>query len=211
MAQCAVLIYARDSAHAPDATPQDTASSDRYSDQLVQSGSTARVARDLDLAESACRRRTPRLWRGGVGAGIPDNPDAWLTTTAKRRAIDAIRRDTALRSKLPLLVEPEEAAEEVAMHELTAQDAGDPDDAVPDERLRLIFTCCHPALGQDAQVARTLRLVPGAPPASADWSSTTRRTGGRRETRWRSATWWSAPAVATATAGAPAASRRRRR
>jgi predicted RNA polymerase sigma factor len=70
-----------------------------------------------------------------------------------------------LRSRLPLLVEPGEAAEEVAVHEL-AQDAGDRDDVVPDERLRLIFTCCHPALSPEAQVALTLRLVCGV--ATAD-------------------------------------------
>lgn len=127
---------------------------------------TARLARDLDLAEECVQEAYAAALQRWVSAGIPDNPAAWLTTTAKRRAIDAIRREKALRSKLPLLVEPEEAAEEVAMHELTAQDAGDPDDAVPDERLRLIFTCCHPALGQDAQVALTLRLVCGV--ATAD-------------------------------------------
>ncbi len=127
---------------------------------------TARVARDLDLAEECVQEAYAAALERWASAGIPDNPAAWLTTTAKRRAIDAIRREKALRSKLPLLVEPEEAAEEVAMHELTAQDAGDPHDAVPDERLRLIFTCCHPALGQDAQVALTLRLVCGV--ATAD-------------------------------------------
>ena len=127
---------------------------------------TARVARDLDLAEECVQEAYAAALARWVSAGIPDNPAAWLTTTAKRRAIDAIRREAALRAKLPLLVEPEEAAEEVAMRELTAQDAGDPGDAVPDERLRLIFTCCHPALGQDAQVALTLRLVCGV--ATAD-------------------------------------------
>ena len=124
-----------------------------------------RVARDLDLAEECVQEAYATALERWIRDGIPDNPAAWLTTTAKRRAIDAIRRAAALRSRLPLLVEPGEAAEEVAVHEL-AEDAGDRDDVVPDERLRLIFTCCHPALGPEAQVALTLRLVCGV--ATAD-------------------------------------------
>jgi RNA polymerase sigma-70 factor (ECF subfamily) len=81
---------------------------------------------------------------------VPGNPGAWLTTTARRRALDAHRRANTLRTKLPLLVEP---------------DAGDPtdpaDEVIPDDRLRLVFTCCHPALPVHAQVALTLRLVCG--------------------------------------------------
>jgi RNA polymerase sigma factor (sigma-70 family) len=77
--------------------------------------------------------------------GIPDNPGAWLMTTARRRAIDILRRDKSYREKLallersPLVPEPVEA----------------------DDRLRLIFTCCHPALSPEAQVALTLRAVAG--------------------------------------------------
>ena len=95
--------------------------------------------------------------------GIPRNPAAWLTTTARRRAIDALDREVRLRSKLPLLVEPAEwpdALEAVGMDEPLDEA---PELAVPDERLRLIFTCCHPALAQDAQLALTLRLVCGLP------------------------------------------------
>ena len=126
---------------------------------------TARAARDLDLAEDCVQEAYAAAIQSWVSAGIPDNPAAWLTTTAKRRAIDAIRREGTLRSKLPLLVESEEAADEVAMHTLTGQDAQDPDDVIPDERLRLIFTCCHPALATEAQVALTLRLLCGIPTA----------------------------------------------
>jgi RNA polymerase sigma-70 factor, ECF subfamily len=68
-----------------------------------------------------------------------------------------------LRSRLPLLVEPGEALEEAAMVELTDGDAGDPGEVMPDERLRLMFTRCHPALAQEAQVAQMLRLVCGVP------------------------------------------------
>jgi RNA polymerase sigma-70 factor (ECF subfamily) len=126
---------------------------------------TVRVARDLDLAEECVQEAYASALQMWVSAGIPDNPAAWLTVTAKRRAIDAIRRDKALRSRLPLLVEPEEAPDEVAMHELTYEDAAGLRDVLPDERLRLIFTCCHPALAQEAQVALTLRLVCGVPAA----------------------------------------------
>ncbi len=77
--------------------------------------------------------------------GIPDKPGAWLMTTARRRAIDILRRDKRYRDKVSLL--------ERSLH------AGDPVEA--DDRLRLIFTCCHPALPQEAQIALTLRAVAG--------------------------------------------------
>jgi RNA polymerase sigma-70 factor (ECF subfamily) len=70
---------------------------------------TARVARDLDLAEECVQEAYASALEIWVRTGIPDNPAAWLTTTAKRRAVDAIRRDKALHSRLPLLVDPEEA------------------------------------------------------------------------------------------------------
>jgi RNA polymerase sigma-70 factor (ECF subfamily) len=124
---------------------------------------TVRVARDLDLAEECVQEAYASAMEAWVSAGIPANPAAWLTTTAKRRAIDAIRRDKTWRSRLHLLVEPGEAAEEAAMRELTAENAEDPHSVLPDERLRLIFTCCHPALAQEARVALTLRLVCGVP------------------------------------------------
>src|SRR5215470_19650775 len=124
---------------------------------------TVRVARDLDLAEECVQEAYASAMKSWVVAGIPDKPAAWLTTAAKRRAIDAIRHDRALRSRLPLLVEPEDAHEEATMQELTDGFVDDPGEAVPDERLRLIFTCCHPALAQEAQVALTLRLVCGVP------------------------------------------------
>jgi RNA polymerase sigma factor (sigma-70 family) len=133
------------------------------SDWAVMLAATVRVARDLDLAEECVQESYASAMKTWVRTGIPDNPAAWLTTTARRRAIDAIRRDAALRSRLPLLAEPEEAPDEITMQELTDGDAGDPGEVLPDERLRLIFTCCHPALAQEAQVALTLRLVCGVP------------------------------------------------
>ena len=126
---------------------------------------TVRVARDLDLAEECVQEAYAAALAAWVRDGIPRNPGAWLTMTARRRAIDAIRHERALRSRLPLLIEPEDETVEVTVQELMAYDAEDPDDAIPDERLRLIFTCCHPALAPDAQVALTLRLLCGVPTA----------------------------------------------
>ena len=85
--------------------------------------------------------------------GIPRNPGAWLTTAARRRALDAYRRNRLLDSKLP------ELARQDTVHATRAVRA--PDDGFGDDRLRLVFTCCHPALGREAQVALTLRLVCG--------------------------------------------------
>jgi len=124
---------------------------------------TVRVAGDLDLAEECVQEAYAAALQSWVRDGIPSNPAAWLTTAARRRAMDAIRRDRTFKSKLPLMVEPEEAVEDTAMDRLFGEDHEDPDDCVPDERLRLIFTCCHPALAQEAQVALTLRLVCGVP------------------------------------------------
>ncbi|MFD2078194.1 RNA polymerase sigma-70 factor, ECF subfamily [Actinopolymorpha cephalotaxi] len=127
---------------------------------------TVRVARDLDLAEECVQEAYAAALETWARDGIPDNPVAWLTTTAKRRAMDAVRRERVFRSKLPLLVEPEESedsVDEAAMGEQGESTADHPEDVVPDERLRLIFMCCHPALAQDAQLALTLRLVCGVP------------------------------------------------
>jgi RNA polymerase sigma-70 factor (ECF subfamily) len=88
---------------------------------------------------------------------VPRSPGAWLTTAARRRALDARRRDRTLRSKLPLLVVPD-AGEPDPMG---AAEDPEADDVIPDDRLRLVFTCCHPALAREAQVALTLRLVCG--------------------------------------------------
>ncbi|MEV4414770.1 sigma-70 family RNA polymerase sigma factor [Catellatospora sp. NPDC049609] len=126
---------------------------------------TLRVAGDLDLAEECVQEAYAAAVRSWVRDGVPDNPAAWLTAAAKRRAVDAIRRERTFRAKLPLLVEPEEAVEDAAVDRLFAEHDEAPDDAVPDERLRLIFTCCHPALAQDSQTALTLRLMCGVPTA----------------------------------------------
>src|SRR4051812_31169302 len=104
---------------------------------------------DFDLAEDAAQEAFAIAAERWPVTGMPDNPGAWLTTTARNRAIDRIRRDRVLAAKAVLLAR-EETVEE-AMDETT----------FPDERLELLFTCCHPALALDAQVALTLRTLGG--------------------------------------------------
>jgi RNA polymerase sigma-70 factor (ECF subfamily) len=118
---------------------------------------TARVAGDLDLAEECVQDAYLTALDAWMRDGVPRSPGAWLTTAARRRALDARRRDRTLRSKLPLLVVPD-AGEPDPMG---AAEDPEADDVIPDDRLRLVFTCCHPALAREAQVALTLRLVCG--------------------------------------------------
>lgn len=106
-------------------------------------GATVRFTRDLDLAEDCAQEAFVRALRSWPDA-VPDNPAAWLTAVARREAVDRLRRESTLRRKLPLLVVDEPDGEERAT---------DP--------LRLVFTCCHPALARDAHLALTLRLVCG--------------------------------------------------
>jgi RNA polymerase sigma-70 factor, ECF subfamily len=105
---------------------------------------------DFDLAEDAAQEAFAIAAERWPRTGEPDNPGAWLTRTARNRAIDRIRRDRTLAAKTRLLGAPE-AVEEEHMDE----------PAFPDERLELIFTCCHPALALEAQVALTLRTLGG--------------------------------------------------
>ncbi|MEC3952692.1 sigma-70 family RNA polymerase sigma factor [Nocardia sp. CDC153] len=109
---------------------------------------TVRVTRDIDLAEEAVQEAFAQALGTWAETGIPERPGAWLTTVARRRALDALRRDIAFERSIPLLVED-------AVQDSVA------DDAVADDRLRLIFICCHPALPMEARVALTLRLLCG--------------------------------------------------
>ncbi|MDQ0145934.1 RNA polymerase sigma factor [Pseudarthrobacter niigatensis] len=113
---------------------------------------TVRVAGDIDTAEEAVQDAYASALSSWGGSGIPRNPGAWLTVAARHRALDMRRRAATVQRSLPKLLEPEE------------YDGGLPDfDAagIPDDRLRLIFTCCHPALALEARVALTLRLLCG--------------------------------------------------
>ena len=120
---------------------------------------TVRLAGDLDIAEECVQDAFVAALTSWTQRGIPANPGAWLTATARRRALDALRRDQTLRRKLPLLVGTDPGTSD------PLDGAGEGEEAdmsqLPDDRLRLIFTCCHPALAPEAQVALTLRLVCG--------------------------------------------------
>src|SRR5262245_57126347 len=108
-----------------------------------------RLLGDFDLAEEALSEAFAAAIEQWPRDGVPQNPRAWLVSAGRFKAIDGIRRRARYDTGLEDFVEGLEAA------------GGDPaeaaDEALPDDRLRLIFTCCHPALGSDTQVAMTLR------------------------------------------------------
>ena len=110
---------------------------------------------DFSLAEDALQDALVNALERWEVDGVPRNPGAWLMTVAKRRAIDRMRRTATLENKTALLDMP------------AAEDNFDMDDnTIPDDRLKLMFTCCHPALAMEAQVALTLRTLGGL--ATAD-------------------------------------------
>lgn len=104
-----------------------------------------RILGNFDVAEEVVQDSLVVALERWPRDGMPDNPGAWLMTTARRRAIDLMRRDKRYAEKLALLERSPVTTEQLE----------------PDDRLRLIFTCCHPALAQEAQVALTLRAVAG--------------------------------------------------
>jgi RNA polymerase sigma-70 factor (ECF subfamily) len=110
----------------------------------------ARVLGDIDLAEDAVQDAYAIAVARWPVDGVPDNPRAWIVTVARNRAIDRLRRARALQQHT------EQLARRTEVEMAAYQDAED--DAIPDERLRLMFTCCHPALAPEAQ---TMRLVAG--------------------------------------------------
>src|SRR5690606_21958741 len=113
--------------------------------------------RSLDIAEESLAAAFAHAVRTWSDTGIPDRPEAGLLPMALRRVPGRIWHEITFARKLPLLVvdtDPMAAPEEEVLAD--AEDA-----AIPDERLRLIFVCCHPALTMDARVALTLRLVGG--------------------------------------------------
>jgi len=109
-----------------------------------------RVLGDLERAEDAVQDAFTIAIERWPQTGVPDNPGAWIVTTARNRAIDRIRREHVLADKTALLARLESLPSEPA--EVSA---------LPDERLALLFTCCHPALAVDVQIALTLREVGG--------------------------------------------------
>jgi RNA polymerase sigma-70 factor, ECF subfamily len=119
-----------------------------------------RVLGDIDLAEDAVAEAFAIAAARWPDTGVPANPGGWITTTARNRAIDRIRRE-ATRTERHL------AARHLQLTAMTADEPDDQDDldefvdVVPDDQLRLMFLCCHPALAPDTQVALTLRLLGG--------------------------------------------------
>jgi RNA polymerase sigma-70 factor, ECF subfamily len=107
---------------------------------------------DFQLAEDAAQEAFAIAAERWPREGTPDNPVAWLVTTGRNRAIDRIRRERTLAAKAPLLQRDEAVEDDV-------NDLGS--DQIGDERLELLFTCCHPALSTEAQVALTLRTLGG--------------------------------------------------
>ncbi|WP_380169581.1 RNA polymerase sigma factor [Jannaschia sp. R86511] len=115
---------------------------------------TVRVTRDLDLAQECAQDAFAAALTNWRRSGVPTRPGAWLTTAARRRALNAVRHRGVEARYLPLLVEDDAqpGPEDLVL---------DRDGVIPDDRLRLVATCCHPALDRPAQVALTLRLVCG--------------------------------------------------
>ena len=111
-----------------------------------------RITGDWDLAEECAQDAFALALRHWPRDGIPRRPGAWLTTAAHRRAIDRLRREAVGQAKL---------REVAAMVQPPRPGGGGDDSGVPDDRLRLMFTCCHPALALEAQVALTLRTLAG--------------------------------------------------
>jgi RNA polymerase sigma-70 factor (ECF subfamily) len=109
--------------------------------------------RRLDVAEDALAEAFAAAVRTWPADGVPDHPERWLLTAARRKAYDLLRHEQVVARKLPLLVTGEAAP--------AADEWVDDDVSIPDERLRLLFTCCHPALSLEARVALTLRMVGG--------------------------------------------------
>ena len=103
---------------------------------------------DLDVAEEAAAEAFAAAVERWTAEGVPPNPGAWLTITANRKAIDRLRREHKRDGK----------EKEVQM---SYENTPEPTFAIEDERLRLIFTCCHPALAVETRVALTLRMVGG--------------------------------------------------
>ena len=118
-----------------------------------------RTTRDWDRAEDAVADAAERALLTWPRDGVPRNPAAWLTTTAHRRALDVIRRAGTERTKLAELGVRQELDQQ-GLDELGEERAVD-HGAVCDDRLRLVFTCCHPALAMEARVALTLKVVAG--------------------------------------------------
>jgi len=117
--------------------------------------SVLRMVRDIDLAEEIVQEAFEQALDRWPKTGTPDRPGAWLVTTARRRAIDRLRRGRRAEAKADAL-----AYEAALAADDEIPDVTDPE-TIADDRLRLVFTCCHPGLPADSRVALTLKLVGG--------------------------------------------------
>jgi RNA polymerase sigma-70 factor (ECF subfamily) len=114
--------------------------------------SLSRQVRDIDLAEEAIQDAFAKAMRSWPQTGIPSNPGGWISTVARRRAIDRIRRERAYASKKELLA---------SLERVEAERPPFVGETLADDRLQMIFACCHPSLATDKQVALTLRALGG--------------------------------------------------
>ncbi len=135
----------------PDAAVAAAVTEAHRSEWAFVLAATVRVTGDIDLAEECVQDAYAKALAVWAIRGIPERPGAWLTTVARRRALDLSRRQGTRQRALPLLVQREA---------VTAPGETEPSE-IADDRLRLVFTCCHPALAPEAQVALTLRLICG--------------------------------------------------
>jgi RNA polymerase sigma-70 factor, ECF subfamily len=153
-------------------TPPATADAHELVDRLFREESgravatLIRVLGDFDMAEEAVQEAFVKALETWPTQGVPRNPGAWITTTARNRAIDRLRRRRTLLEKTEALRREAKAgtdgsADADPAEVLLATDGGDDSMPLVDDRLRLIFTCCHPALAMDARVALTLRTLGG--------------------------------------------------
>src|SRR5262245_1145800 len=110
-----------------------------------------RLTGDFNVAEEAVQEAFAAAVTEWPNSGVPNSPRAWIIQTARHKAVDRIRR----REKFDEIVKSQVASGEVRRTEETIVDTSD----IPDDRLRLMFTCCHPALASESQVALTLRML----------------------------------------------------
>ena len=135
--------------------PAETAVTEAFRDEWGRVVATLiRVFGDWDLAEECAQDAFEQALRSWHRDGVPARPGAWLTTVARNRALDRVRRGAVEASKLQSV-----AAE--ATHAEGEEEGEMAEDAIPDDRLRLIYTCCHPALPFEARIALTLRTLAG--------------------------------------------------
>lgn len=116
---------------------------------------------DLDLAEEVTSEAIEAALRHWPAEGVPARPGAWLLTTARRRAVDRLRRDQAYAARLAVLAADAEPAEPAPAPDVSGFGFGFGSDELPDERLQLFFTCAHPALAAEDRTALTLRCLAG--------------------------------------------------